>query len=276
MEDKKFDIIIIAGQSNAEGNGVREADAGETINDNVFHLIDKNSVSLHDNEKGETVLDIKMPVETLLEVAHERKVGDRFAADFSETFADEYIKGGNLQEGRSVLLVKAAVGGTGFAKKQWGVGKPLSDRLFQMVDRALSLNGENRIVALLWHQGEHDAFENVDLNEKERYDFYHKNLFEQLNAVRERYSAFDFPIIAGKFASSWKWGAQNKEKIEAIYTATSDVLNELGNSGYVSSEGLKSNDEAIGNGDDIHFCAESVRELGKRYYKTFESLRTGK
>ena len=270
---KNYDVIIIAGQSNAEGNGRHTAEDKEIKNDRVFQLVDANPARIFDNDKGETVLDIKMPVETRIEFACERKCGEEILADFSETFAAEYIKGGNLKENRNILIVKAAVGGAGFAKKQWGVGNPLSDRLFAMVDHALSLNSENRIAALLWHQGEHDAFENADLPADERYTFYYNNFYRQMNAVRERYNKFSFPIVAGEFVPTWKWGLQNKEKVDAIYRAMRLALDDLGNGGFISSEGLKSNDEAIGNGDDIHFCAGSIYELGRRYYRAFSNIK---
>ena len=272
MKNNGYDIIILAGQSNAEGNGWHTADDKEIINDRVYHLIDANPVGIYENEKGEAVLDIKMPAETILEVAHERVWEGEPIADFSETFADEYIKGGNLKGDRKVLIVKAAVGGAGFAKKQWGVGNPLSDRLFEMTDRALSYSGENRVVALLWHQGEHDACENSALNEKERYVFYYDNFYRQMKAVRDRYDKYAFPVIAGGFVPHWKWGLENEGKVQAVYRATQAALKDLGGGKFVSAEGLKSNDEAIRNGDDIHFCASSVYELGRRYYSAFAEI----
>ena len=270
INDFKFDIIILAGQSNAEGSGIRN-DMSER-NEKIYHLIDVNPVSVYDNSQGETVLDITLPIKTAVEIACERKWGDKYCADLSKSFAQEYIKDGRLSSDRKILVVKAAVGGTGFAKKQWGVGNPLSDRLFVMADKALSLNSANRIVAFLWHQGEHDAWENANLNAKERYDFYRKNFTEQMLLIRKRYGTFDFPIIAGEFVPTWVWGLENKEKIEAVYKATKDALTHLGNAGFVSSEGLKSNNEAIGNGDDVHFCQQSLDELGKRYYERYKTL----
>ena len=277
MKDRKFDVIIIAGQSNAEGNGMRKPEEGEIINSKVIHMIDKNPYFYAKNEEGVEMLNLTLPVETVIEVAHERKAGDMVAADFSETFADCYIRAGMLEEGRDILIVKTAIGGAGFARKQWGVGNPVSDRFFAMVDEALSLNKDNRIVALLWHQGEHDAFENDGISKRERYDFYRENFYNQMKAARDRYSDFNFPIIAGQFVKTWQWGLvkDNAERIEAIYSATEDALNALGYSGYVNSDGLTSNDTDIKNGDDIHFSAKSVRELGKRYFKVYEELVRG-
>lgn len=266
-----YDIIILAGQSNAEGNGIRTAEDREIINENVYQLVDKNPARVYENEKGETILDIKMPTETVLEIAHDRKAGDTlYMTDFARTFAEKYIGSGYLANGRKILIVKAAIGGTGFAKKQWGVGNPLSDRLFIMVDKALSLNKDNRIVAFLWHQGEHDAFENANFTTQEKYDFYYNNYTEQIKNIREHYKGYDFPVIAGEFVNDW--ASKNKFQCDAVEKATKDACLKIGNAAVVSSEGLLSNDQKIHNGDDIHFCAESLYELGERYYAQFSNL----
>ena len=209
-----------------------------------------------------------------VEIAHERESVDKKThfADFSETFADRYVKE-FLKNGRKVLIVKAAVGGSGFAKEQWGIGKPLLLRLYEMVDYALSLNKENRVVALLWHQGEHDAFENPQFNSQERYDFYFNNFTDQTKEIRSRYNHADFPVITGEFVNDWagKW----KEQCDTVERALKDACTKLGKADNVSSEGLLSNDQSIHNGDDIHFCADSVYELGRRYYDSYKKIIKG-
>ena len=171
MKDCAFDIIVIAGQSNAEGNG-QKPDDKEFVSDKVFHLVDKNPIAVRVCEDKKVVLDMVYPVEMVLEQAHERVVDGKKFADFSETFAKNYIDSGYLEEGRKILIVKAAVGGTGFARKEWGIGSKLYQRLLDMVNYALSLNEKNRIVAYLWHQGEHDCVENLTLNPDQLYNFY--------------------------------------------------------------------------------------------------------
>ena len=272
MNRDKFDIIVVAGQSNAEGNGWHTADDKEIINDRVFQLVDINPIEVFDNGKGKIIIKVKSPVETRTEPARERVWEGNPIADFSETFADEYIRGGNLKEGRKVLIVKAAVGGTGFYQKQWGVGNSLSDRLFDMIDSALSMNEGNRIAAFLWHQGESDASANTDMTADEICALYYDNFYRQIKTARDRYDKFAFPVIAGEFVPHWKWGLENEEKVQAVYRATQAALKDLGGGKFVSAEGLKSNDEAIRNGDDFHFCASSVYELGRRYYSAFTEI----
>ncbi|MBQ6980137.1 MAG: hypothetical protein IJQ07_05775 [Clostridia bacterium] len=269
--EMKFDIIILAGQSNAEGHGIRTESEKEIINERVYQLVDKNPIFFCGNEKGETVLNITIPTEMIIDISRDRKTGDNeYRADLTKTFSEEYIKNGNLAKDRNLLIVKAAVGGTGFMLKQWGVGNTLSNRLFEMTDYALSLNKDNRIVAFLWHQGEHDVVESPEMQFAERYEFYFNHFFTQMKAVRARYADFKFPIIAGEFVNDW--ADKHKEPCDAVEKATRDVCLKIGDAAVVSSDGLLSNDQNIKNGDDIHFSVNSVYELGKRYYAQFVNL----
>ena len=271
MENNKFDIIIVAGQSNAEGNGIKEDDK-EIISDKVYQIADKNHIGTKDLGNGKVIIDMVYPTEMVLEKAHERTdaTGKKFA-DFSETFANCYIDGGFLEKGRKVLIIKTAVGGTGFARKEWGVGNILFERLNLMTDYALKLNKENRIVAFLWHQGEHDAFENANLSADERYNFYRENFAKQTLAFRKKYGK-EIPVIAGEMVNSWAELSENKSKCDAVEKATKDVCSAVDIAGVVSSEGLISNDDAFKNGDNLHFCADSIYELGRRYYSLFEKI----
>ena len=54
----------------------------------------------------------------------------------------------------------------------------------------------NRVVAFLWHQGEHDAFEGNEPN------IFEKQLFAMVTSARERYGKMLF--VAGDFVREWK------------------------------------------------------------------------
>lgn len=271
MENCAFDVIILAGQSNAEGNGVKKDDK-EFVSDKIFQIADKNKIMTKVLDDGKVIIDMVYPVEMVFEQAHERVSDGKKFADFSETFAKKYIENGYLKEGRKVLIIKTAVGGTGFARKEWGVGSILYKRLCDMVDYGMSLNPDNRVVALLWHQGEHDCVENVNLNPEELYKFYSARFKEQTLKIRERYGK-DIPVMVGEFADSWAELPENKKNCDAVEKALNDVCEEIGNAGKASSKGLISNEQAFHNGDNLHFCADSVYELGERYFDIYEKLR---
>lgn len=164
-----------------------------------------------------------------------------------------------------MLLVMAAVGGTGFAKKQWGINECLFTRMTEMITYALSLNPENKIVAFLWHQGEHDAFENSELNYEQRYDFYYSSFKALADKVRKQCG--NIPVICGSFAN--EWGKDYKEQLIAVENATVKICNEIGNASFIELSDLPSNNQKLSNGDTIHFCSQSLSTVGKRYFDAF-------
>ncbi len=256
---EKFDIIIQGGQSNAEGTGRGPVDTLWTPSPNCFYLESEKTVELKDGEIVITYADKPL---TITE-ANEREKNGEIWGDFSLTFAESYEKAGLLKEGRKLLIVRAAVGGTGFKKGFWGIEDILYVKMLEMIDYALSLNPENKIVAFLWHQGEHDAFE------KNEPSVYHDQLKLMIDEVRARYG--DMPFIAGDFCNEWK--SKNLTDCEPIIEVICNVIKEVGNAGFVETSDLLSNNQKYANGDDIHFCRQSLRELGCRYFSEYMKLK---
>ena len=216
-------------------------------------------------------LDFVYPVETIIRELQERKVNDTYNSDLSLSFVEEYKKSRFYSPDRKVLVIKAGYGGSGFAFDQQGVGNPLYIRTQDMINIGLSLNKNNRIVAFLWHQGEHDAYENPQFSDEERYEYYYSNLLKQFLAIREYYKQFDFPIITGGLCRGWK--KQYPHQSEVIEKATIDVCKKIGNATFVSAPDLPTNEEVLHNGDNDHYCKESILILGRRYFKAFASLK---
>ena len=262
----KFDLIVLMGQSNAEGNGLGNEELIIELGNNVFELNDINPCYL-EIENDCTNLICSKNINPYISKFEEKKGIDGLRrASFVSSFIKEYIDSGYLKDDRCILVIRCAVGGTGFSRNEWGINSPLYNRTINLVDYALSLNKENRIVVTLWHQGEHDAYEQKDLNYKERYDFYKNGFYNQFLDYKNRYKLNDMILIGGEFAKSWT-DTGYTEKAEAIYNATRDAIYELTkNNGIASSKGLKSNIEIDKNtNDDIHFSRISAYELGKRY-----------
>ena len=266
-----FDIIIVAGQSNAEGYGV-SFEFEPLIIPDAYEIIDKNKYGMKLKTDGSyDDLDFVYPVETIIQELQERKVDDKYNSDLSLSFADQYRKSKFYSPERKILVIKTGYGGSGFAFDQHGVGNPLYKRMLDMINVGLSLNKDNRIVAFLWHQGEHDAFENAWFSYQERYDYYYSNLLKEFLAVREEYKQFDFPIITGEMCRDWK--KRYVTESEAVEKATIDVCEKIGNAAFVRASDLPSNEEAIHNGDLDHFCKKSILTLGERYFDAFASLK---
>ena len=116
-----FDIIILAGQSNAEGWALGEVDRPYTPTSLVWCINNDSRVS------GEFTIT----------VAKERVVKNEVVSNFGLTFAEEYIKNGRLAEERKVLIVNATVGNTGFVDGRWGMNDDLYLRMLDMIDTVL-------------------------------------------------------------------------------------------------------------------------------------------
>ena len=200
-----------------------------------------------------------------------RKADFGVYVDLSESFAEQYIRSGALGKNRKLLIIKAAVGSTGFAPYHWGVGNSLHRRLTDMIDHALSLNAENRLVALLWHQGEYNAFEQPELDLQTREKLYYSAFKTMAEDLRDRYHIPDLPILAGEMVNDW--ADRYPDVTAAIETATERVCSDIGHAAIVSSEGLCSNAQAVSwSSDVIHFCADSIEELGRRYFALYRSI----
>ena len=176
-----FDIMIQGGQSNSEGYGFGEAAAPFIPNSDIYYLQSDFSICM----------------------AHEAVMANVVAGNLSLAFCTQYIESGKLEHGRKLLIIRAAVGGTGFLDNRWGMKDDLYLRMIDMTRTALELNSKNKLVAFLWHQGETDAI----LNASQQTHFNHLSTLVQ--SVRNIFSCESLPFIAGDFANQWK----NIEKV---------------------------------------------------------------
>lgn len=273
FKHEKFDIIILAGQSNAMGCGLGSVANEYEPCERIMHLYDDANFHFEKDADGNDYLWIPEECQRNIGIASESGEGNNKVGNFSLIFAKLYLDRGLLEAGRKLLIVKAAVGGTGFAKKQWGVGNVLYERIVDMTKTALDLNFENRVVAILWHQGEHDAFENENMSNHERYTFYLSSISAMFMDYIDKFALHNVSIVAGGFCAEWY--LKNKNNCDVIMSATRDFLQNVGGA-FADSEGLLSNNEKNNNGDDIHFCREALYELGDRYFKSFLKLKNEK
>ena len=230
-----FDIIIQAGQSNACGRGFGKASKPYQATYKVWYM-----------EQDFTFC-----------IARELVVGNEIVSDFSLSFAEEYIRNNHLKNGRKLLILRTAVGGTCFSGGHWGLTDNLYLQMIEMAKIALDLNPANKIAAMLWHQGENDAVNNVT------YEYYHEHLTKLINSVRETFG--NIPFIAGNFVQD-EWMNDYLESAANIIRVQREVC-----SAFVETDGLQSN-KILGNNDTVHFCREALHQLGVRYYNAFAEL----
>ena len=258
LKNESYDIIIQAGQSNAEGAGQGEVENEYLPCDKVLYLTSAKQVE----HTPERVVVSYADEPFHFEIAQEEEKENKKIANFSLSFAKKYIDEKKLQEGRKLLIIRAAIGGTGFKKGDWGIEDLIYQKMIEMTNYALSLNSENRIVAFLWHQGEHDAFEG---NTPEKF---YEQLFGLVQDLRHHYG--NVPFIAGDFVNDWK--SKNMEISEPIINMIKAVVKNCGNAGFVETSDLLSNNQKLGNGDEVHFCREALYVLGERYFECYKKI----
>jgi len=239
--NEKFDIMIQAGQSNSEGYGFGTDDPWFPNRDVLYLTSDMN-----------------------ISMAKEVASRNLYLNNFSLSFAKEYIKSNKLQSGRKLLILRAAVNGTGFSDNRWGINDDLFLKMMEMTETALALNPENKLVAFLWHQGETDALYRVS------YDTHYENLTTLVNTVRSTFKCEDLPFIAGDFVQQWK--TENITICEPVVNAIEDVCKNTGKAKFIETNELQSNHQKLGNGDTIHFSKEALDQLGIRYFNAFNDI----
>ena len=263
--NKPMDIIILAGQSNAVGYGCGEADYQLKHLDKMFLMYDDQAEDYSVDENGNEYMAIYEPWKIkLIEAVN------GYTGSLALRFADAYIENGYLAQDRKLLIVRCAVGGTGFSKKLWGVGQLLYRRMLDLTSYALSLNPENRVVAFLWHQGECDAFENADWTPEKRKESYYRALRAVVEGVRNHCRTPNLPFLCGGFTD--EWSKDYREACDAVVAAQKQICVDLGWAAFTDTTGLLSNNQKVGNGDTIHFCKDAVYTIGQRYFDKYRSI----
>ena len=262
----KFDIIVLGGPSNAAGCGKGPVENAYVPSEQILCLTDDTCLTYR-NEGDKMVIDkVNPPTATRVTVAEEAEADGWKLGKFVLPFAARYAAG-CLQPGRKVLIVDASEGGTGFARKEWGIGAPLYDRMVRLTGEALAMNPENRIVAFLWHQGEHDAYENAEWSPQTRYLTHKANMTALLNDFFDRFGWM--PFVAGGFCDEWY--LQNKAACDAVLTAIRECCQAV-KGGFVETAGLESNHQKVGIDDVIHFSREAQYRLADLYFEKYLEL----
>ncbi|MDR2201934.1 MAG: sialate O-acetylesterase [Clostridiales bacterium] len=271
LPNDKFDVIIQAGQSNAEGCGRGAAPKPYIPTDKVLYYSSNFAAKIVSCGDGAEYLSVTYPEPPDISVAAEHGTPGDPTGDFALSFAREYINDGRLKPGRKLLIIRAGVGGTGFSKGFWLPGGVCFSKLAQMIQEVRDANADNRFMALLWHQGEHDAFENTGWSPEFRESEYAKNFSFLVACVRNLCGRPELPVIAAGLCRDW--ADKNDAACAAVAHATRNVLSVENHGAFVDSDALLSNRQAdpLSN-DDIHFCRAALYDLGKRYYAAYKAI----
>lgn len=235
FRDYSYDIILVAGQSNAEGYGRGDEDFKFVPHDPIYGYTEKKGIHL----------------------ACDKKYGRRrTSASFCLYFGEEYVKAGLLKPGRKLMLLNTAVGGTGFSDHRWGIGEDLFERMIRLAREVIALNPENEIKAFLWHQGETDVYGKTGGAP------YAKLLGTLISETQSRLDIAHVPFIAGNMVPGWM---QLNPGAYEIAESARKLMESLPLGGYAESDGLVANSAE----DNIHFSRKSCVELGRRYFQVY-------
>lgn len=242
-----YDVVILAGECNAVGFG-----KGETN-----YEPDEKIYELFRGESFNTKRNPSLPLrQYVLKRAGARAHGmSGFYLFFGKKYEKEF-----LRPGRKLLFIKAAVRGTGFKSGEWGKKDFLYLNMSDMAKRIKLGNPENKIVAVLWHQGETDVLNGTDK------EFYRQKLSALIRGIRFELNMPYLPFIAGDMCEEW---CENQENAENIRDALMETVRENDYCALVSSKGLSGNASE----DAVHFSGKSNEILGERYFEEYKKIK---
>lgn len=235
-QEKDFHLYLLIGQSNMAGRGQVEPQDRE-IHPRVF-MLDKAG-------KWSPAVD---PLHFDKPIA-----GVGPGLTFGRIMAD---CGPSIRVG----LMPCAAGGSPISVWKHGGfweqtnSKPYDDAIV----RTRTAMKDGVLKGILWHQGESDS------NEKDA-GLYQDRLVELINTLRRELNAPDVPFVA---ATLGDFVVECNPHARVVSEAIRRLPQRVENAAYVDSSGLEHK------GDNMHFSAESARELGRRYAEAMIRLLT--
>jgi len=228
----KFDLFLLAGQSNMAGRGVlADADRQPAPRVLVFNAKDEWAW------QGEPIHFDKPIAGAGLGFPFAKLVA---AADPSAT----------------VGLIPCAFGGTSIA--QWQPGQKLYEEAIRRAKLAMQ---KGQLKAILWHQGESDS------GRQQNAEAYSANLKKVIEGFRRDLGMPNLPVIIGEVG---EFTYVRKDGRPFFATVVNEQIRSmpalLDNVAVVSSQGLKDK------GDSLHFSNESQKEFGRRYFEAWQKL----
>ena len=154
-----------------------------------------------------------------------------------------------------VGLIPCAVGGTSI--DQWAKGGKLYE---EAIRRARVAMKRGKIAGILWHQGESDS------STEQKRAAYPAKLERLIADLRRDLDAPDAPFVLGQLGPFHEAKSPGSKAMSDLLLA---FPKSHPNTACVETAGLTST------GDDTHFDARSLRELGRRYAEAYLRLRSG-
>lgn len=236
--DAGYDVVLLLGQSNMAGGGGDSDPMLDPVDPRIWQwgtkapYVDKAIVATH-------------PLQHV-DIPDYIKVGP--GIDFGRAYAD------TIPANRKVMLIPAALGGSPLVGGPWQAPSgELYLNAISLANKAVAApGGNNRVVAMLWQQGEADATNDVPQAT------YRDTLIATIAGLRSSITgAGAAPFIIGLLPPAWAAGVGARataitnafQEIPALVPYTATVTD---------TTGLTA--------PDIHFDAPGARELGRKMF----------
>ena len=232
-----YDVFLLAGQSNMVGRGTPFDPVLDAVDPNIWQWTQAGAVT---------------PATARLD-HNDGEAPERVGMGLS--FARAYHA---ANPSRPVLLVPTAKGGSGFAGEDWNPGDYYFETAVTQANAAMASHPGNRLIAILWHQGENDVLAPYSTAQ------YAAAVDRLIYRLRARVSgAATAPFILGQFVPAWTSSPSPAAVLSAINATPSRVAF----TAVAPSAGLSGNSPE----DVIHFDAPSLRTYGSRYFTALAS-----
>lgn len=238
-----YDIIIVAGQSNAADYGGTTPSPAtyDFANPRVLQYAASGS-ELYNIILGSNPLKFPSP-----------DISNGVGPGMS--FAREWVK--RVPLNRSALIVPAAIGSTSLVGGPWAVGGTYYTQTINLANSARSAAGPNsKIVAIIWVQGEGDSVANRTQAE-------YATAFDAMIAGFRAniVGAANVPVIVGSMTPEWRNVPNGTSRL--IHAAHEATPSRIANSFFVDGPtGVHEGQGAPAAG--IHYTAKEQRLIGKR------------
>jgi len=266
-------VILIAGQSNSVGSNAGGPTPEDTTSPNILQLNCCSSSGQPVPLENCTLTMAQDPLLHQCGMARNQHIG----------FGMSFVRALNatINHGDSILIVPTGIGGTGFIDHTWTEDGPGFIRAINRTNRAFELAVNPVFTAVLWHQGECDAGDNV-ARIMVTNDTY---LYQDIGPLISRFRNSSFiphtspilPVIVGQLLPQWLNNVSWPQRAAGVGTALTSVPQIIKHTGYADTKGLNGEttpgyqsgvDQSV-----IHFDAPSQRILGRIYYQAFSSIK---
>ena len=242
--EQPYQVFILAGQSNMEGQGVVEMDHPKYYNSGKGNLVwsmthspSASKMKHLRNENGEWVIrdDVRISFKNKKGV-RVGKLGIGYTGYGGRSHIGPELQFGHVIGNHSndpVLLIKTAWGGkslnTDFRPPSAGgnVG-PYYEKMIEEVRDALATLGDRKyvIAGFVWFQGWNDMFNDQAL------DQYENNLVHLATDIRREFKSPRLPVVIGELGNG---GPKAGNNMLAIRAAQKNAANRIDNAIFVST-----------------------------------------